>query len=45
MDELAGKLLEENLKERPFVILQERCDYVWAVSGVSVSRSLLCVAP
>ena len=28
MDELAGKLLEEDLKERPFVTLQERCDYM-----------------
>src|SRR5918994_3119576 len=44
MDELAGKLLELDLKERLFVVLQERCDYVWAVSGVSVSRSLLCGA-
>jgi transposase len=28
MDERVGKLLEEDLKERPFVTLQERCDYV-----------------
>jgi transposase len=31
MGELAGKLLEEDLKERPFVTLKERCDYVEAV--------------
>src|SRR4029450_2831364 len=33
-----GKPLEEDLKERPFVTLRERCEYVRAVSGVSVSR-------
>ena len=37
-----SKLLEEDLKERPFATLQERCDYVSAVSGVSVSRSTMC---
>jgi transposase len=26
-DERVGKLLEEDLKERPFVTLQQRCDY------------------
>ena len=44
MDERVGKLLEEDLKERPFVTLQERCDYVEAISGVSVSRSTMCRA-
>jgi transposase len=44
MDEPVGKLLEEDLKERPFVTLQERCDYVEAISGVSVSRSSMCRA-
>ena len=39
-----GKLLEEDLKERPFATLQERCEYVRAVSGVSVSRSTMCRA-
>jgi transposase len=38
------KLLEEDLKERPFATLQERCEYVEAVSGVSVSRSTMCRA-
>src|SRR5918998_3988279 len=37
MDERVGKLLEEDLKERPFATLRERCEYVRAVSGVSVS--------
>jgi len=39
-----SKLLEEDLKERPFATLQERCEYVRAVSGVSVSRSTMCRA-
>jgi hypothetical protein len=39
MDERVRKLLEEDLEERPFVILRERWDYVGAISGVSVSRS------
>ena len=42
MDERVGKLLEEDLKERPFVTLRERCEYVAVMSGVSVSRSTLC---
>ncbi len=44
IDERLRKLLEEDLKERPFVTLQERCDYVEAISGVSVSRSTMCRA-
>jgi transposase len=28
MDEQLRKLLEEDLKERPFVTLEERCDYI-----------------
>ena len=44
IDERVGKLLEEDLKERPFVTLRERCEYVRAVSGVSVSRSTMCRA-
>ncbi len=42
MDKQVRKLLEEDLKERPFVTLRERCDYVEAISGVSVSRSTMC---
>lgn len=38
------KLLEENLKERPFARLSERCDYLQAVSGIRVSRSTVCRA-
>jgi transposase len=44
MDERVGKLLEEDLKERPFLTLRERCDYVEAISGVCVSRSTMCRA-
>ena len=44
MDERVRKLLKEDLKERPFVTLRERCDYVEAISGVSVSRSTMCRA-
>ena len=42
IDERARKLLEEDLKERPFVTLQERCDYLQAVAGLEVSRSVVC---
>ena len=44
MDQKVSKILEEDLKERPFVTLRERCDYVEAISGVSVSRSTMCRA-
>src|SRR3712207_9422504 len=44
LDYKAIKLLEEDLKERPFATLQERCDYMEAISGVSVSRSTMCRA-
>jgi transposase len=44
MDERVRKLLEGDLHERPFVTLRERCDYIEAISGVSVSRSTMCRA-
>ena len=44
MDERVGKLLQEDLKEHPFATLRERCEYVEAISGVSVSRSTMCRA-
>jgi transposase len=44
LDDRAMKLLEEDLKERPFATLQERCDYVEAITGLSVSRSTMCRA-
>ena len=44
MGEPVRKLLEEDLEERPAATLRERCDYVEAISGVSVSRSTMCRA-
>ena len=38
------KLVEEDLIERPFVSLRERCEYVQAMTGLSVSRSTMCRA-
>ncbi len=36
------KLLEEDLRERPFARLSDRCDYLQAVAGARVSRSTVC---
>jgi transposase len=37
--------LEEDLnKEHPYATLQERRDYIEALSGISVSRSTMCRA-
>jgi transposase len=44
LDEKAVKLLKEDLKERPFGTLQERCDYVGLMTGLWVSRSTVCRA-
>ncbi len=45
LDEKATKLLEADLKQRPFVAtLQERRDYIHALTGLSVSRSTICRA-
>ncbi len=44
IDERIQKLLVEDLEERPFVSLEERCEYVEAMSGVTVSRSTMCRA-
>jgi transposase len=44
LDDKAIKLLEEDLKERPFATLQNRCDYVEVMTGLSVSRSTMCRA-
>jgi transposase len=42
IDERINKLLVQDLQERPFVTLRERCECVEAISGVSVSRSTMC---
>ena len=44
LDEKARKLLEDDLRERPFVTLRNRCEYIEAVTGLSVSRSTACRA-
>jgi hypothetical protein len=45
LDEKATKLLEADLKQRPFATLQEeRRDYIHALTGLSVSRSTICRA-
>lgn len=44
IDERARRLLKEDLKERPFVTLRERCEYMRAVAGLEVSRSAICRA-
>ena len=44
LDEKAMKLLEEDIRERPFASLQERCDYVEVITGISVSRCTICRA-
>src|SRR3712207_3107752 len=44
LGEKARKLLENDLQERPFASLQERCGYIEAMTGLSVSRSTMCRA-
>jgi transposase len=44
LDERSSKLLEEDLRERPFVTLQQRCEYLRAVASMDVSRSTVCRA-
>lgn len=44
LDQRARKLLAEDLAERPYTTLQERCDYIEAMTRCSVSRSTICRA-
>jgi transposase len=44
LDERASKLLQADLKEHPFLTLQQRCEYLRAVASVEVSRSTVCRA-
>ena len=44
LDEKARMLLKDDLHERPFVILRDRCEYIEIVTGLSVTRSTLCRA-
>ena len=45
LDETATKLLEADLKRRPFATLQQRRDYIHALTGLWVSRSTISAAP
>ncbi len=45
LDEKARRLLAADLGERPYATLQERRDYIEAITGLSVSRSTMCVEP
>ena len=42
IDQRVWKLLEDDLEDRPFVTLGQRCEYLRAVAGVRISRSALC---
>jgi transposase len=44
LDERTMRLLEENLKEHPFITLQKRCEYLRVMASLEVSRSTLCRA-
>ena len=44
LDERSRKLLQADLEEHPFLTLQQRCEYLWAVASVEVSRSTVCRA-
>ena len=44
LDEKARKLLEDDLRECPYLTLQDRRDYIEAITGLSVSRSSICRA-
>jgi len=44
LDEKARKQREDDLRERPYLTLQDRCEYIEAMTGLSVSRSTMCRA-
>ena len=44
LDQKARKLLEDDLQERSYLTLRERCDCIEAITGLSVSRSTMCRA-
>jgi transposase len=44
LDEKARKLLREDIRERPYLTLRDRCGYIEAMTGLSVSRSTMCRA-
>src|SRR3712207_6404292 len=44
LDEKARSLLAADLEERPYLTLRQRCEYIEAITGLSVSRSTMCRA-
>ena len=44
LDEKARRLLAADLEERPYLTLRQRCEYIEAMTGLSVSRSTMCRA-
>ncbi len=44
LDEKARRLLGADLEERPYLTLRQRCEYIEAMTGLSVSRSTMCRA-
>jgi transposase len=44
LDERSSKLLKEDLRERPFITLQQRCEYLRTIASLEVSRSTVCRA-
>ncbi len=44
LDEKARRLLAADLEKRPYLTLQERCEYIEAMAGLAVSRSTMCRA-
>ena len=42
MDEKTKKLLEEDVEQRPTVTLEQRRQYLQAVAGMDMSRSVIC---
>ena len=44
LEERSSKLLEEDIKERPFITLQKRCEYLRMIASLEVSRSTVCRA-
>lgn len=44
LDERSSKLLEEDHKERPFITLQQRCEYLRTIASLEVSQSTVCRA-
>jgi transposase len=44
LDEKAMRILEEDLEERPWATHSQRAEFLWAISGVSVSEATICRA-